>query len=121
MSIGTSVESGVDGFVSGLARCGLEARVDHGVVMFSIMATVGPLAGKLVSSGVAVSELAGWPACPPHWVHFLPDVTFVRTNSQGSTVPGWLKHSRNANNWGNAGEPAQAWIGHVRAILASAQ
>lgn len=111
---------GVDGFVNGLRRCGLEPIVEAGVVTFTVEALTGAHAGRTVSTGVSIDELAGWPAIPPHWVHFPGDITFSRSNTQGSSIPSWLKHSRQIAGWGNAAEPAQAWISHVRAVLGEA-
>ena len=111
---------GVDGFMNGLRRCGLEPIVDSGVVTFKVEAPTGARAGTPVPTGVSADELTGWPAIPPHWVHFPENVNFPRSNTQGSLVAGWLKHSRQIQGWGNAVEPAQAWISHVRSVLSEA-
>ena len=111
----------VQAFIEGLRRCGIEASMGHGVVRFAVTAFFGPLAGTAVETGVAISELANWPIAPPHWVHFPSTVVISPTNTQQSPWPGWTMHSRTINRWGNAKEPAQAWIAHVRKILADAQ
>lgn len=113
-------DSGVDGFVVGLQRCGLEPKVEAGVVTFSIDPVTGRHAGSSVLTGVGTEELAGWPVVPPHWVHLPGDVNFARSNTQASPISGWLKHSRQIAGWGNASEPAQAWIAHVRAVVGEA-
>jgi hypothetical protein len=113
-------DRGVEGFIAGLRRCGLNPVVDRGIVKFEVLAIVGTLAGKLVPTGVSVEELKAWPATPPHWVHLPADISLARTNSQGSSIQGWLQHSREIKRWGDAEERAQAWIAHVRAVLASA-
>lgn len=113
-------EIGIDGFINGLCRCGLEPVVDAGVVTFVVEPLTGADAGTAVASGVGVDELSGWPAIPPHWVHLPGDITFTRSNMQASPIAGWLKHSRQIAGWGNAAEPAQAWISHVRAVLGEA-
>lgn len=113
--------AGVDGFIAGLRRCGLEPEVDGVVVTFAVEAHVGSRAARSVATGVGVPELWGWPAYPPHWVHFPADVVFARTNSDANeTLPGWTRHSRQITGWGDAAEPAQAWLAHVRAVLAEA-
>jgi adenylosuccinate synthase len=54
-------------------------------------------------------------------VHFPAAVQFTRTNSsQQETLPGWVRHSRQVNGWGDAEEPAQAWLAHLRRILQDA-
>jgi hypothetical protein len=48
-------------------------------------------------------------------------VQFASTNSNTQeTLPGWVRHSRQVNGWGDATEPAQAWIAHVRRVLQDA-
>lgn len=113
---------GVMGFIAGLARCGVSADQNGPVVTFTVEACSGPLAGRHVPTAVGVDELAMWPGIPPHWVHLPADITFPHTNicPQG-TLPGWVRHSRQAIGWGDAAEPAQAWLSHVRSILASAK
>ena len=65
------------------------------------------------------AELAAWPAVPPHWVHLPTDITFARTDADmNGCLPGWTRHSRQIASWGDATEPAQAWLAHVRGVLA---
>lgn len=113
-------DTGLDGFLAGLRRCGLEPVVEAGVVAIAIELTEGARAGTTVDTGVSVDELGSWPAVPPHWVHFPADIAFSHSNTQPSEKPGWTKHSRQINRWGNATEPAQAWLAHVRAIAGEA-
>jgi hypothetical protein len=48
-------------------------------------------------------------------------VQFTSTNSnQEETLPGWVRHSRQVNGWGDAEEPAQAWLAHLRRVLQDA-
>jgi hypothetical protein len=108
---------GVEGFIAGLRRCGQEPTLDAGVVTFTIEPLTGARAGTPTTTGVGTDELTGWPAIPPHWVHVPADVTFAHSNTQASSIAGWLKHSRQIAGWGNAAEPAQAWISHVRTVL----
>lgn len=57
----------------------------------------------------------------PHWVHLPETVTFTRTNiDRNECLPAWARHSRQIVGWGDATEPAQAWLGHVRGVLAEA-
>lgn len=111
----------VTGFIEGLARCGVRAEQTGPVVTFTVEACAGPLAGQQIPTAVGVDELAMWPGIPPHWVHLPAGITFPHTNiCPQSTLPGWVRHSRQAIGWGDATEPAQAWLSHVRSVLASA-
>ncbi len=112
--------TGVDGFIAGLHECGVEATVRHGVVILTVDAADGPLVGTPPEVGVSADELGAWPAVPPHWVHLPPQVKFASSNTQPSEVPGWLKHSRGTNGWGDAVHPAQAYIAHLRAVIGDA-
>lgn len=111
---------GVDAFIAGLSRCGVEAAQQAGVVTFPVeaMTSSGP---RTVQTGVAAAELLAWPAVPPHWVHLPDSIQFASTNTNAAeTLPGWTRHSRDIKNWGNAAEPAQAWLAHVRSVLQDA-
>ena len=112
---------GVDGFVAGLRRCGVEVIQKTDVVIFAVDALT--ISGsRIIQTGVAAAELQAWPAIPPHWVHFPDSIQFTSTNTSASeTLPGWTRHSRDIRDWGNAAEPAQAWLAHVRSVLADAQ
>jgi hypothetical protein len=112
--------AGIDGFIAGLAECGITTVVHHGVVTFAVTPIDGAHAGLEVEVGVCTEELGGWPAVPPHWVHLPGTITFTATNSQPSTIPGWLKHSRGTANWGDATHAAQAYVAHLRAIVGDA-
>jgi hypothetical protein len=113
-------DTGLEGFLASLRCCGVEAVVEAGVVAFAVELMAGARAGTAVPTGVGVDELAGWPAVPPHWVHFPDDVRFPASNMQASSRAGWTKHSRNIQRWGNAAEPAQAWLAHVRTVAGEA-
>lgn len=113
-------DTGIDGFIAGLRRCGIEAAVEAGVVTFTVEPITGAHAGKSVATGVGTDELAGWPAIPPHWIHLPGNITFPNSSMQASPIPAWVKHSRQIIGWGNAAEPAQAWISHIRAVLGEA-
>lgn len=116
----TTSDIGIDGFIAGLRRCGQEPTIEAGVVTFTVVPLTGAHAGISVATGVGTEELSGWPAIPPHWVHLPADVAFTRSNTQASSISGWLKHSRQIAGWGNAAEPAQAWIAHVRTVVGEA-
>lgn len=116
----TSPDLGVEGFVAGLRECGIEAVVRHGVVTFPVAPLDGALAGQAVEVGVGVDELGAWPAVPPHWIHLPPEVCFARSNTQPSDIPGWVKHSRGANAWGDAAHAPQAYVAHLRAVVGEA-
>jgi hypothetical protein len=113
-------DTGLDGFLASLRRCGVDAEVEAGVVAFAVEPLAGPQAGRAVPTGVGVDELGVWPAVPPHWVHFPDDVRFSTNNTQASSRVGWTKHSRNIQRWGNAAEPAQAWLAHARTVAGEA-
>ena len=113
--------AGVDGFIAGLQRCGLTPVIRGAVVTFAVEAPTGPRAGTAIQTGVEITELQVWPTVPPHWVHLPANITFARTNSDANQcLPGWVRHSRQIAGWGDATEPAQAWIAHVRGVLAEA-
>ncbi|QJY45526.1 hypothetical protein [Pseudonocardia broussonetiae] len=108
-------------FLAGLQRCGIAAVVQGVVVVFTVEAVTGARAGRPTPTGVHVDELSMWPQFPPHWVHFPADVGFSTTNANAEdTLPGWVRHSRQINGWGDAAEPAQAWIAHIRSVLETA-
>jgi hypothetical protein len=114
------MEVGEAGFIAGLRRCGCEPEKRNDVLTFTVIAVGGAHAGEVVETGVSCGELGGWPSVPPHWVHLPASVVIARTNSQPSALPGWLMHSRNIVGWGDAVEPAQAWIAHARSVIEEA-
>lgn len=113
-------ETGEEGFLAGLRRCGCQAENRRGVIVFTVTAVTGPLAGREIETGVASTELVAWASAPPHWIHLPMSVTIPHTNTQASPVPGWLMHSRSITGWGDAAEPAQAWLAHARSVLGDA-
>jgi len=113
--------AGVAGFIFGMSQCGVVCEQTGTVVTFAVEACTGPLAGQPVQTGVGVEELAMWPAVPPHWVHLPATITLTPTNpNYDGTLPGWVRHSRQIVAWGDATEPAQAWLGHIRGVLTQA-
>jgi hypothetical protein len=116
----TTPDAGLEGFLTSLRRCGLDPVVEAGVASFTVEPASGARAATLVETGVGLEELSTWPAVPPHWVHFPNAVGFARSNTQPSSRPGWTKHSRQIVHWGNAREPAQAWLAHVRGVAGEA-
>lgn len=116
----TAVETGEERFLAGLRRCGCDPVKRNDVIVFEVTAVGGRHSGQAIETGVSVNELAAWPGAPPHWVHLPSVVAIARTNTQPSPLPGWLMHSRNITGWGNAEEPAQAWIAHARSVLEEA-
>ena len=121
MDTASTVLDTVTDFLAGLDRCGVAAVVQGSVVTFTVEAVAGARAGHPTPTGVQVDELSMWPQCPPHWVHFPADVGFAATNANpDETLPGWVRHSRQIAGWGDATEPAQAWIAHVRSVLETA-
>ena len=110
---------GVQGFIDALAQLGLHPAVEAELVIYRIEPVDGGHGGTTVETGVSADELAPWPQVPPHWIHLPAGIGFPRTNSQESTKPGWLKHSREIIGWGDA-QPGIWWISHVRAVLGEA-
>lgn len=121
MDTASTVDATVTDFLAGLQRCGISPVIQGRIVTYTVEAASGPRAGRPTPTGVNIDELSMWPIAPPHWLHFPVDVTFSATNASGEdTLPGWVRHSRQMVNWGDATEPAQAWIAHVRSILETA-
>jgi hypothetical protein len=114
------MDAGLDGFIDGLGRLGISVRREADLVVFEVTAPGGAHAGADVETGVSAEELVRWPQVPPHWVHLPSTIRLARTNSRPSSVAGWLRHSRNITAWGDAAEPAQAWVAHVRGVLEEA-
>lgn len=112
--------SGVEGFIAGMERCGAAPRLEACVVTFDVVPVGGSRAGMLLRSGAGVDEVGPWPTLPPHWVHLPAEVVLAPTNAAVSELEGWTKHSRDIPAWGNAAEPAQAWLAHVRSVLEAA-
>ena len=113
------MNTGLQKFTDDMAKAGFSSTVEGEVVSFQIVPVDGAHAGCSVDTGVSAGELDAWPQVPPHWVHFPSRVTLSRTNSQASPKPGWLMHSRNLSDWGDA-PPAISWASHVRAVLSEA-
>jgi len=101
-------------------RCGAQPRVEGPVITFDVVPAGGSHAGTTLRSGAGVDEVGPWPTLPPHWVHLPAQVEIVPTNAAVSELEGWTKHSRDITAWGNAAEPAQAWLAHVRGVLEAA-
>lgn len=106
-------------FVEDLARLGLRARVESGLVLYALEPVDGARAGTLVETAVAVEELARWPQVPPHWIHLPDNVNLARTNCRPSCRPGWTMHSWQLVDWGRD-DPGVAWASHVRGVLGQA-
>ena len=111
--------TGVQGFIDALTQLGLDPAVEAGLVIYRIEPVEGAHAGIEVESGVSTDELAPWPLAPPHWIHLSASISFLKTNSDASTKPGWLKHSRDIIGWGDA-PPGIWWTSHVRAVVGEA-
>ena len=114
------MNDGVRGFIEALtAQHGFNPKEDDGLVLYQITPVAGAHARTAVETAVSVIELEQWPRVPPHWIHLPAGICFPKTNSQGSLKAGWLMHSRNINNWGDA-LPGICWTSHVRAVLGEA-
>ena len=116
----TAPPHGSEARIAGLERCGANPAISDGVVTFDVVPVAGAHAGQTVRSGISADEAGTWPAIPPHWVHLPATITLTHTNTQPSPLPSWLMHSRNITGWGNATDPAQAWLAHIRSVLSAA-
>jgi len=107
-----------EAFLLGLAACGCESSVRGDLIVFRVTPIFGRYAGQAIETGVSAAELAAWSGVPPHWVHFPDQIEVGKTNARPSPLPGWKMHSRNLPSWGDAEVPEQAWLAHVRSVLA---
>ncbi len=112
---------GVEAFVADLAVQGCEPVLGDTVVRYRVAPTSGARAGESIETAVEIEELHGWPATPPHWVHFRADITFARTNVRDDHCePGFRRHSLAISAWKLDREPILIWLAHVRGVLAGA-
>lgn len=112
----------VQAFINDLAGQGVEAHMQGPAVIYSILAVSGGLVNHTVPTGVSVNELTGWPAVPPHWIHFPTTVTFAQANTDTTDcLDGWQRHSRDIGTWSTNRPPILNWLAHVRGIVAGAQ
>jgi len=108
-------------FVVGLDSLAAAPGRRDALVVYRVDVLAGLHAGQAIETAVEVAELANWPVAPPHWIHLPTTITFAQTNCQPSPLTGWLRHSRQITGWGTDLNPAQAWLAHVRGVLALAQ
>ena len=113
------MQPSVQRFCDDLNELGLEPLVEGDLVVYRVTPVDGARAGTPLETGVSVDDLNSWPQAPPHWVHLPTDVQFPRTNSQPSSKPGWVMHSRQIASWNDA-PPGSGWASHVRAVLSEA-
>lgn len=111
----------VQAFIDDLAGQGVEATVEGPAVVYSVVAVAGARVGQDVPTGVSVNELTGWPAVPPHWVHFPVAVAFEQSNTDTiDCLDGWQRHSRDIGTWSTHRPPIVNWLAHVRGLAAGA-
>ena len=111
----------VTAFISALADVGITAEIRGPAVVYAVEAVEGGLVGQTVPTAVSTSELAGWPAAAPHWVHFPSPVAFAHTNADtNECLDGWSRHSREIGSWSTDRPPIVVWLAHVRGIVAGA-
>lgn len=113
------MQDGVQDFISRMKELGLDPVTEAGLVIYQVLSVNGSKAGCIVKTGVDISELEGWPRLPPHWIHLSDSINFINTNTEPSSKSGWIKHSRNCNDWGDI-EPGIRWLSHVSSILSEA-
>jgi hypothetical protein len=114
------MEHGVDAMTKSLALLGAAPALRHGLLTYTVTPTHGARAGQPIETGVAEAEAQLWPATPPHWVHVPADVPIPGSNTQASSHPGWVGHSRDIKGWAQETNHAMAWLSHVRSVLAGA-
>lgn len=110
-----------DAFIAGLQAAGAAPSRCGPLIVYTVDVISGPHAGTAMTTGVEITELAGWPIAPPHWLHLPATVAFAHTNSQPSAQTAWLRHSRQIPDWGVDPDPVCAWLAHVRGVLGEAQ
>lgn len=111
----------VAAFIADLADHGIKAEVQGPAVVYSVVAVAGALAGTTVPTAVSVNELSGWPAIPPHWIHFPNSVQFAATNPDtNECLDGWIRHSRDIGAWTTNRPPIVNWLAHVRGVIKDA-
>ena len=119
MTAPTVAATGSAGFIAGLATQGIVAEQHGHLVVYRVEPLAGRYAGRPVDTGVAASELGGWPMTPPHWVHLRGDVKL--DGPQPSDEAGWSRYSRpHPGRIDASGNPAQAWVAHIRELLGRA-
>lgn len=112
---------GVSRFMADLEEEGCSPIRCGDVVRYNVVPATGRFAGQSVVSGVSVSELQGWPAIPPHWIHLPTEVTFTSTNQDVQGCPdGWRRHSRDVGQWVLDRTPILTWLSHVRCVIGQA-
>lgn len=117
----TEAPAPVQTFLADLAGHGVEGQVQGPAVVYTVVAVAGGLAGQAVPTAVSINELTGWPAVPPHWIHFPVSVTFDQSNTDTiDCLEGWRRHSRDIGNWSTSRPPILNWLAHVRGVAAGA-
>ena len=109
----------IDEFIAGLLRLGAEPERHGGLVVYR----VEPVGG---------GSPARWSrrrSRPSSWWHGRSrrrlgapqaSVSFARTNSQASILPGWVRRPQLAG-WGGDADPVQGWLAHLRAVVGEAR
>ena len=112
---------GVALFIADLEEEGHKPTRCCETVRYKVVPAAGRYAGQEVETGVSVSELQGWPAVPPHWIHLVDQVNFAHTNTDTvDCESGWRRHSREAGPWAMTRKPILSWISHVRGMIGQA-
>lgn len=114
------MEHGIHAMMRCLEALGAMPVLRHGLLIYTVTPTYGARAGHQVETGVGEAEAQLWPATPPHWVHLAAEVTIPGSNTQPSTYPGWVGHSRDIRGWAQEVNHGMAWLSHVRSVVAGA-
>jgi hypothetical protein len=121
MNSGPTPSDGVFRFMADLEEEGCIPARCGDVVRYDVVPAAGRYAGQIVLTGVSVSELQGWPAIPPHWIHLQAEVTFASTNHDSQDCPeGWHRHSRDVGQWVMDRAPILIWLSHARCVIGQA-
>ena len=121
MTSSPTSSSGVSRFIADLEEEGCKPVRAGDVVRYTVVPAAGRFAGQPVLTGVSVSEVQGWPAIPPHWIHLQTEVAFASTNQDSQDCPdGWRRHSRDIGQWTLDRAPILTWLSHVRCVIGRA-
>lgn len=110
---------GPDEFQAGLSALGFRTERRGQLVVVTVDAPLGPLAGSTVDVGT--DPPGDFPRVPPHWVHLPERIELPGGGRNASELgSGWSKWSRQHPRWRAELAAANQWLAHVRSLLAVA-